>query len=74
MKKREKKSKIEPRRIVFHDEKNDEFSTAQIEPKKNRWLVPIREDRRNSYNSTYFLVQMRRRAARDLLSEAQIQA
>ena len=34
MKKREKRIKSEPRRIVFHDEKNDEFSTAEIEPKK----------------------------------------
>ena len=34
MKKREKKAKSEPRRIVFYDEKNDEFSTAEIEPKK----------------------------------------
>ena len=34
MKKREKRIKSEPRRIVFYDEKNDEFSTAEIEPKK----------------------------------------
>lgn len=34
MKKRDKNEKDQPRRIVYRDEKNDEFSTAEIEAKR----------------------------------------